>query len=215
MAGCCDPSGYPGAFNRATAARSIRAFEKKGLDATAAPMVEALSGGGLDGAVVIEVGAGAGTALAAMFEAGAADAIGIDISPNYEATALSFLEQRGHTDDVEWHTGDFVALADRLPRADVVFLNRVLCCYPHMETLLRAASAKSAGRLAVSYPRDRILARIVVGMINLWLKVNRNSFRVFVHDPSEISRQLTEAGFEPVEIGATPGWHWGVWARAA
>jgi len=213
VAGCCDPSGYRGAFNRATAEKSVRAFHKRGLDSTAAPMLAALSPD-LQDATVIEVGAGAGTAMATMLESGARRAIGVDISPNYAETAHAFLEQRGHSDSIEWHTGDFVALAGDLPQADVVFLNRVVCCYPAMHDLVDAAMTSSSGRVAISYPRDRLMARLVVRLINTWLRINRNGFRVFVHDPGEITRRLQGAGFRTIETGTTSGWHWGVWARA-
>lgn len=176
-------------------------------------MVAALRERGIDGATVLEVGAGAGTAIASMLEAGATAAVGVDISPNYEATAREFLDRRGLGDSVRWRTGDFVALAADLPVSDVVFLNRVVCCYPDMPDLVDAAAGRSQGLLAMSFPRRRLLSRIVVKTINLWLRINRNSFRVFVHDPAEIEGRIDASGFGLVASGQTPGWRWGVWAR--
>jgi magnesium-protoporphyrin O-methyltransferase len=214
MAGCCDPSGYPGAFNRTTAENSVKSFEKKGLDSTATPMVEALRNR-LTGSTVLEVGAGSATAIATMLEAGADRAVAVDLSPNYETTARRFLAARGLEESVEWHTGDFVAMGDDLPRADVVFSNRVVCCYPDMAAMIDTTTRGSQRLVAVSYPRRNLPSRFVTWAINQWMRVNRNSFRTFVHDPDAIAARLTRAGFEPIETGSTAIWHWGVWERTA
>lgn len=215
MAGCCDPSGYRGAFNKKMAARDARKFLDKGLDSTATPMVDVLRAKGLDGATVLEVGAGAGAALVSMLDGGATEAIGVEISPNYEESARALFSQRGHADALKWHTGDFVDMAETLPVADVVFLNRVVCCYPFMDEMVDAAGGRATRFLAVAYPRKRWAARVAVRMLNLWMRLHKNSFRVFVHDPASIIRRVEEAGFRRVDAGRTAVWHWNVWERIA
>lgn len=215
MAGCCDSSGYRGVFNKKTAARYVRSFEKKGLDSTAGPMVDALASLGLGDVSVLEVGAGSGTALVSMLEAGAKSAVAFDISTAYEAQARALLEARGIEGSVEWHTGDFVAMADRVGVNDVVFLNRVVCCYPDMEALVDAADSKTGRLLAMAYPRDRWATRFFFRSMNAWLRFRKNSFRVFVHDPDAIAKRASASGLVDVASGMTTAWHWKVWERAA
>lgn len=176
-------------------------------------MVDVLQEQGLDRATILEVGAGSATAIVTMLESGASHAVAVDISPNYEKTARAFLEARGLGDSVDWYTGDFVAMADELPSSDVVFLNRVVCCYPDMPRLLDEAGGHARRFIAVSYPRTNPVSRFVTWGLNVWFRMHRNSFRTFVHSPDEISARLTGAGFEPVRTGTTPIWHWGVWRR--
>ena len=214
MAGCCDPSGYRGVFDRKAAERSARAFARKGLDSTAEPMVGALRERGIEGATVLEVGAGAGTAIVSMLDAGASGATGVELSPNYEETARSLLEERGVAQDVDWRTGDAVTMTEELGTSDVVFLNRVVCCYPYADDLVDAAASSSRQLLAISYPRDRFLVRLGMRIINGWLWLVRNSFRVFLHDPDDLEARIRRAGFERVAGGTTPAWHWGVWERS-
>jgi magnesium-protoporphyrin O-methyltransferase len=213
MAGCCDTSGYRGAFNTKTAQRAAQSFLDKGLDSTAASMTAALRDRGVSNTSVLEVGAGSGGALVTLFEAGASSAIAFDIAPAYEREARTLMETRGIDASLEWHTGDFVALADSVGVSDVVFLNRVVCCYPDMEALVDAATSKTGRWLAVSYPRNRWLARTFVRLLNGWLRFRRNSFRVFVHDPDAIRRRVEARGLVNVAGGMTPGWHWMVWER--
>lgn len=215
MAGCCDSSGYSGVFDEKMAARNVRSFLGKGLDSTAKPMVEALRGRGLEGSTVLEVGAGVGGALATMLEVGAKSAVGIDISPNYETAALSLMSKRGHEEKVTWHIGDFVAMSESLEPADVVFLNRVVCCYPDMGEMVDAAKNSTRRLLAMAYPRKRWLTRIGLGLINVGARIRRNTFRVFVHDPESIKRRVESAGFEEAASGTTAFWHWKVWERSS
>ena len=48
MSDCCDPSGYRRFFNTKEAKRHARSYQRKGLDSTEGPMVDALSNS-LDG----------------------------------------------------------------------------------------------------------------------------------------------------------------------
>ena len=212
--GCCDTSGYRGAFNRKLAKRNVRSFLRKGLDSTAGPMVDALRSKGIDEASVLEIGAGSGAALVSLLEAGAGSATAFEISAAYEAEARALFDARGITAPFAWHTGDFVADADKAISSDVVFLNRVVCCYPDMEDLVDAAGGKTVRLLAMSYPRDRWPVRFFMRVMNRWLRFRKNSFRVFLHDPDSVAARATSSGLKEVAAGMTTTWHWKVWERA-
>ena len=177
-------------------------------------MVDALAEVGIDGASVLEVGAGAGTALVSLFWRGAAKATAVDLSPHYEETARSLLAGQGIDRPVEWHTGDFVDLAATLPTSDEVFLNRVVCCYPSMDRLVDSAVEHSDRLLTMSYPRDTMVTRLFFRIANWWLRVRRSAFRVFLHDPDAVDDRVQRAGFAEVTRGTTSAWEWRVWARA-
>lgn len=215
MAGCCDPSGYKGVFNKKEAERRVRNFLKRGLDSTARPMIDELRSHDLAQASVIEVGAGSGTAVVSLLDAGAERATAFDISPAYEHVAMGFLAKRGYEGRVEWHTGDFVAAAGDVSPAEVVFLNRVVCCYPDMPELVDAAAGRCTRMLAMAYPRNTVVMRALIRLLNGWLRIRRNTFRVFVHDPERIGGRVRHLGLEEVASGSTPGWEWHVWERAA
>jgi hypothetical protein len=44
----------------------------------------------------------------------------------------------------------------------VVTLDRVVCCYPDAETLLRAAAQRARKLVAFTYPRDRWYVRVFI-----------------------------------------------------
>jgi len=212
MAGCCDPSGYRQVFNKREARRAARAYRRRGLDSTARPMVAALGKRGIEGASVLEVGAGIGSAQVALLEAGARSGIAYDLSPAYQDVSTALLAEHGLADRVEWRTGDFVA-DSAAPRADVVFLNRVVCCYPGIE-MVDAVASRSARLLAMAYPRDRWWVRAGVRTLNGFLRLGRTTFRVFVHPAAEIAQRVAAAGLGEVASGRTLMWEWHVWERA-
>ena len=74
--------------------------------------------------------------------AGAAFAVDVDGSPAYVVVARDEAQRRGVADRVHYEAGDFVELAPSIAPADLVALDRVVCCYPDMPALLAA----SAGR---------------------------------------------------------------------
>lgn len=200
-------------FNDREARRALRAFRRKGLDSTAGPMIGALARRGLDGATVLEIGAGVGSAQVALVSSGASRSVAYDLSPAYEQVSAELLREHGFADRVEWHTGDFVAEADGVAEADVVFLNRVVCCYPHMTDLLGAATKKARRMLAFSYPRDRWWLRFWIRLVNGLLWLRRTSFRAFVHDPGAMAGLVSAGGFVEVDSGRTLAWEWKVWQR--
>lgn len=149
----------------------------------------------------------------ALLEAGVASGVAYDLSPAYREVSALLLSEHGLADRVDWRTGDFVGDASA-PRADVVFLNRVVCCYPDMEGMVDAASSSTGHLLAMSYPRNSWWVRVGVRMLNGFLWLGRTTFRVFVHSTDDIQHRAAAAGLTEVSSGRTVMWEWHVWERA-
>lgn len=214
MSGCCEPKGYRQIFNSREAQRSVKRFEKHGLDSTAGPMVDALKQKGVAGLTLLEVGAGSGTAQVTLLEAGMESSVAYDISPAYETVAGHLLAARGLTEKVHWNTGDVTDDGD-VAAADVVFLNRVICCYSEMERLVDFTASRANGMLALSYPRDRWFVRTGLRAINFFLRFRKVPFQVQVHPPSAIDGRVTGHGLVEIAAGSTTVWQWKVWQRPA
>jgi len=138
------------------------------------------------GETVLEIGGGIGEIEIELLRAGAERATNVELVGVYEPQGKALLEEQGLGGRIEWRYGDVAADADLAPAADVVVLNRVVCCYPDMPALVDVAAAKTRRTLALSFPRDRRLMRIGMRAINGWCRVRRSNFRFFVHAPSEI-----------------------------
>jgi magnesium-protoporphyrin O-methyltransferase len=184
-------------FGAAVAARDRRRYHRRGPDRTTREIVTAVRGLGLRGASLLDIGAGIGAIHHELLGESVAAATHVDAAPAYLEAARAEAEGKGHGAQVEFVQGDFVDVADRVSPADVVTLDRVVCCYPDYSALLSRSAAKCRAALALSYPRDRWYVRLAVGLFNLVRRIRRDSFRVFVHPEAAIRRTLADAGLRP------------------
>jgi magnesium-protoporphyrin O-methyltransferase len=88
--------------------------------------------------------------------------------------------------------------------ADLVVMNRVICCYPDMPGLVKPAAERARRFLALTFPRDAWWVRLGVKLINGILAISGSGFRTYHHDPQAISAVVREAGLEQV-YGAYSG----------
>ncbi len=213
MPECCNPSGYEQLFGPKEARRTLRAYDRKGLNKMAGRVVEYLKKRGVEGHRVLEVGGGIGAVHVELLKAGAASAVNVELSPGYQDVANELLRREGLEGRVEQRFGDFTEIAEGM-EADDVIMNRVICCYPKMEKLMNSGLTASRSFFAATYPRDRLASRVVVGVENAYHRVRGVEFRAYIHSPKAILDTARDAGFEIVFEDRDLVWHGVVFERA-
>lgn len=196
MLDCC-PAGYGKLFDTREARRNARSYRKKGLGGTARRMVDFLAGE-IGESSVLEVGGGVGAIQVELLRAGASRAVNVELSPEYEAEAITLMEEAGFSGRAERRIGDFVLECDGLEPAGVVLMDRVVCCYPDMEALVAATGGHARRYLAMSFPRDTWWIRLLTRVENRWYRLRGIEFRSYVHSPSAILAVAGTLGFRPV-----------------
>jgi 16S rRNA G966 N2-methylase RsmD len=183
---CCSPKGYRWIFSERSARAEARRYRRKGLDATSRRIVEYLRARGIEGQTLLEVGGGIGAIQLELLKAGAARAVSVELTPTYEAAARELIDEAGLGDRVERKVMDFAQGAAGVEGADVVILNRVICCYPDMPRLASAAADHARQVLVMSYPRRTwwLAVGLTAGNWLLWLM--RREFHIFLHPPQKI-----------------------------
>jgi 16S rRNA G966 N2-methylase RsmD len=195
---CCSPKGYRWIFSERSAAAEAKRYRRSGLDSTSRRIVEFLKKEGVEGRSVLEVGGGIGAIQIELLKAGAARAVGIELTPTYEEAARGLLRDTGLEDRVERRIMDFAEAASLVAAADIVILNRVVCCYPDMPKLIGAAADHAQETLVLSFPRRTWWTRIGLRMGNLGLRVSRREFQVFLHPPASIIKTSELHGLRTV-----------------
>jgi SAM-dependent methyltransferase len=203
---CCDPTVYDDQFDARRAEEKLRDYRRHGPRGWTARLVEELARGGAEGSTVLDIGAGVGAVHHALLESGAASAIDVDASGPYLDAARQEAERRGLAERVTYRKGDAVRLAPELPAVDLVALDRVVCCYPDMEALVRVAAERAGRRLGMVVPRDPVWIRAGVAVSNGWSALTRNPFRVYVHRTDAIVAVATSAGL--TLASSHRGWFW-------
>jgi magnesium-protoporphyrin O-methyltransferase len=179
------------------ARRDARRYRKKGLTGTAEQIVRYLVGRGVRGRTVLEAGGGIGAVHLELLKAGAERATNVELSPAYEAQAEELLREAGAHDRVERLVADF-AQGDEVAPAELVVLDRVVCCYPDYDALVGAAARRTQRTLVMTFPRDAWWTRAFVGAIALVQRLRRQEFRPYVHLPSAIVAAATRRGLRLV-----------------
>jgi hypothetical protein len=205
---CCSPKGYHWIFSESNARAEAKRYRRKGLDPTSRSIVELLKQQGVDGRTVLEVGGGIGAIQIELLKAGAARATSIELTPTYEAAATDLLREARLEGRVERRVLDFAEAAGEVPKADIVIMNRVLCCYPDMPRLAGAAADHAEQMVVLSYPRETWWTRIGLMAGNFGLRLARREFQVFLHPPKAILAASESRGLQTVFH--RPGFFWTV-----
>ena len=194
---CCSPGDSPfdRQFDARHVAKRLRAYRQKGPVGLTRALIEALAAGGIDGNTVLEIGGGVGAVHNELLRSGAATAVDVDASRAYISVARGEAERQGHADRVRYLGGDFVALADAIEPADLVALDRVICCYADMAALVGRSASLARRRYGLVYPRDSWLGRVGTALENAQLRLSRSPFRVYLHRAADVDAILAAHGF--------------------
>jgi len=163
---------------------------------------------------VLDVGAGIGALSFELLAAGAERVTAVEAAPAYVAAAREEAARRNVSDRLDLVHGDFVSVVEDVMPADVVTMDRVVCCYPAYQPLLEAALRRSRRLLAFSYPHDRWFVRAAVRMQNLGRALWRNPFRGFVHSARGMEALLGQHGFVRRQRRETLKWSADLYVRA-
>lgn len=214
MSACCSSfwAANQRQFNDAIARRDLERYRTRGPDSTTRLLRDAILRAG-NGKTVLDVGAGIGALRFELLAAGAERVTAVEAAPAYIATAREESRRRSLSHRVELVHGDFLAVAGDVMQADVVTMDRVVCCYPAYRPLLEAALQRSRRLLAFSYPRDRWYVRVSVEMQNLGRALFRNPFRGFVHSAQGMEALLAHHGFRRMQRRETLKWSADLYVR--
>lgn len=180
-----------------------QASKRETVAGVSAHLLDALTETGLDGRTVLDVGCGIGDLAISTLTRGATRATGYDLSGKAIDQARALAGHRGLAERVTFEIGDGSAMD--LPAADVVVLNRVVCCYPDVDALLERTLRASGSVYAFTAPVSRgavgLLNRVTTRLSNLMYRLREKryrGFRTFVHDVRAMDERVRAAGFRPV-----------------
>lgn len=200
-------------FSRRAARRDLRRYRRKGPHATTRHLLRMIRQQDVRGGELLDIGGGIGAIQHELLREGLARAVHVDASAAYLAASEAEAERQGNRERVEYLHGDFVELADELRAADVVTLDRVVCCYPDMRRLIAASASRARRLYGLSYPREHVGTRTGVTLANLFFRIRGSDFRTYLHPPAEIAAELRRQGLTPAGQARTLLWHVALYRR--
>jgi len=155
---CCEITDH--AFSEAEARAELRNYRRRGPMKQTKLILEAIRSLRLKDADLLDIGGGVGVIHHELLEDVAREATHVDASSAYLKEAKQEAARRGHSEHVKFIHADFTEVAQEIPTADLVTLDRVVCCYPDFRRLLKAAAEHSQRALVLTYPREAWYLRI-------------------------------------------------------
>lgn len=213
---CCQCQGIERLFDAREASGKLQAYQRHGPAKTTRMLLDALraeSPMGINGKSLLDIGGGIGAIQLELLASGLGSATDVDASAAYLAVARQEAQRRGYGDRVTFHHGNFVELAQEIESADIVTLDRVICCYHDMPLLVGQSVAKARRLYGLVYPRDDWWVRCFSTLENTAFRLRRHPYRNFVHASRRVDAIVRSAGLEKRSSHQDIIWQVVVYAR--
>jgi magnesium-protoporphyrin O-methyltransferase len=202
----CGCDGFASIFDRRTAEHDRDRYRRKGPDRTTRMLLDLLAPYSSAGSTVLDIGGGIGIVDHELLRTGAGHAVLVDGSTAYLDVARQEARRVNLLDRIEFVEGDFVRLAAAIEPADIVTLDRVVCCYPDVEALVGLSAARARTVYGLVLPRDRRIVRIAIRLENLWFRLRRKAYRAYVHPTARIDELVAASGLRLTAERGTRFW---------
>lgn len=171
-------------------------YRKKGPGKTTRVLIDAIKASDINGKTLLDIGGGVGAVQHALLENGVQTAVDVDASQAYLNAAQTEAFRRGIADRIQFEHGNFLDLAGQVSTADIVTLDRVICCYDDMENLVDLSAARAGELYGVVFPRDTWWIKLGVKILNLVFRLQRHPFRTFVHPTRSVEALVNRHGLK-------------------
>lgn len=192
----CQCEGIEELFNEKQVDRELKRYRTKGPKKTTRILIDAIKREGVEGFTLLDIGGGVGAVQHELLTAGVERVTSVDASSAYLEAARREAGRRGLNGQVAYYHGNFVDLAERIPPASIVTLDRVICCYNDMEALVEKSVSRAERVYGLVYPRDTWWIKLGVALGNVILRLRNSAFRGFVHPSEAVEAIVTRSGFK-------------------
>ena len=192
---CCQCQGIETKFDRKYVAKKLKRYRKTGPKKTTRQLIEALQAKGVGGMTLLDIGGGIGDIQHALLRSGVSFATDNEASTAYLEACQQEAERLGHADRIRHIPGNFVDVEEDIVPADIVTLDRVICCYHDMPALVNLSAQKARRLYGIVYPLDRWWVQLAMEVYyNCRNWARRNPMRNFVHPSKEVEAIIQSNG---------------------
>jgi len=204
--GCCQCQGIENMFDKKAAKRALKRYLKKGPSKTTKMLLKAIHKTEVKGLDFLDIGGGIGAIQYDLIKAGASKGTSIEASPAYIDLVKEEIQKNNLDEIIDFKHGDFTAIASDVDSADIVTLDKVICCYDDMSELVRLSSRLSRKIYAVIYPRDVWWTKLALPFINFYPIIKGSPFRVFIHSTKKVEEIIIRNGLKRDYYATTLFW---------
>ena len=210
--GCDD---YASPIDADVARKDRDSYHADGPDKTTRMLLDMIEAEPIEGVTLLDIGGGIGVIDHELLRTSATSAVLVEASPDYLEAARAEAQDAALTDRLDIVAGDFVRRAGDIAAADVVTLDRVMCCYPDADELVSASASRAKRLYGLVLPRDRWYVRWATAIENVVMRLKRDPYRAYAHSNVAIDAQLVDMGLTLRSEAFTPWWRVVLFARDA
>lgn len=185
-------------FNAERAQRNAREYLAHGLDQRAqklAAFVAAYATPDKQPLSLLDVGCGAGGLHHELLRRGVVQRVtAVDASAAFIAAAQENAARLYLAESITYFQQDFAQNAAAFEMADVVVMDRVICCYPYLQQLLGAAAIRARRLLVISFPFDTWWVRWPFRLLDASLTLVGSGYHPFLHPLPDVLQVTTQGG---------------------
>ena len=211
--GCCQCQGIENMFDKKAAKRALKRYLKKGPSKTTEMLLKAIHKTEVKGLDFLDIGGGIGAIQYDLIKAGASSGTSIEASPAYIDLVKDEIHKNNLAEIIDFKHGDFTAIASDVDSADIVTLDKVICCYDDMSELVRLSSKLSLKIYAVIYPRDAWWTKLALLFINFYPIIMGSPFRVFIHPTKKVEEIIFRNGLKRDYYDTTLFWQVAIFTK--
>jgi magnesium-protoporphyrin O-methyltransferase len=201
-------------FDPKIAQDDAKRYLKRGLDRRAQKLIAYLLAHPIESASVLDIGCGAGGVHHELLRRGVAQqAVGVEASSAYLAAAQANAATLNLSQATAYVHQDFAQSPQEFAPADLVIMDRVICCYPHLPQLLGAAAQRAQRYLALSFPVEAWWLRFPFYVVDTTLTLFRSKYHPYLHPHAKIVALARTAGLQLVHRDRDWWWQIMVFAR--
>lgn len=204
---CC---GANKLFDTKEAEKSSKKYLQKGVKGATKQLIKMMAPQVKSGESLLDIGGGIGAVGLELWKDGINFYTSVDASTGYQHEAKKLFDLQGIV-RTKFVTGDLVEEAPHIEPHQHVALDKVICCYPDMQSLLKAATERCTKQIGLVYPIGGIFSKFFSGMANIYLRLTGNAFRSYIHSPSDVATFMETSGFERASLKVNIPWRIEVW----
>jgi hypothetical protein len=209
--GGCD--GYASPIDERVARADRERYAAKGPDRTTRLLLDMIAAESEVGVTVLDIGGGVGVIDHELLETIASRAVLVEASPAFVTAAREEARAKGLEDRLEVVAADFARHAGEFAAADIVTLDRVVCCYPDAAALVSASAVRARRLYGLVLPRDRWYVRLAIRLENLRYRIRRHGYRAHAHAHAGIDGLVVSQGLRLASEAFTAFWRVALFRR--
>ena len=178
------------------AKKELKNYRKKGPGKATQLLIDTLSAQDIEGTTLLDIGGGVGTIQFELMKEGVSKVSGIDGSSGYLGAAQEEAERLGLLEKTSYQQGNFVDIAPDLEKADIVTMDKVICCFDDMTALVTSSVKLAKNYYALVFPIDSWWVRVGDMFVNTYMRTVRNPYRAFSHSTEDVEKIIFKNGLK-------------------